>query len=100
MRHKLTAYCYDKRGRLIASASNDYSRTHPLQKHFAELVGRPEAIYLHAEIAALVRCGGKKPYTISIERYLKDGTPALAKPCSICERAIKAFGIKRVIYTM
>lgn len=99
MRHKVVAYCYDKRGRLISRASNSYKKTHPLQKHFANLVGRPEAEYLHAEIAALLRTNDRPIHHIHIERFDKQGNPALAKPCSICEAAIKAYGVKTVSYT-
>ena len=99
MKHHLTAYCYDKRGRLIASASNSYGKTHPLQKHFAMLAGKPEAIYLHAEIAALLRCNDRPIHTIRIERYRKDGAPANAKPCCICRLAIQAFGVVNITHT-
>ena len=99
MAHLLTAKCYDKHGTLIAKASNSYTQTHPIQAHFAKLCGKPDLIYLHAEIAALLKCGKRKPYSIFVERFKKDGSPGLAKPCAICERAIKAWGVKYVTYT-
>lgn len=99
MKHTLKAYCYDKRGRLIASANNSYNRTHPLQKHFAILAGKPEAIYLHAEIAAILRCGDRPIHKIRIERHTKDGKPARSKPCAICQLAIKVYNIKVIEHT-
>lgn len=99
MKHKVTAYCYDKKGRLLASAINHYGKSHPLQAHFAKLAGKPESIYLHAEILALLRCNDRPVYKIVIERYTKDGKPALAKPCCICQKAIEAYGIKYVEHT-
>lgn len=56
--------------------------------------------FLHAEVAALLKCGTKKPYAIAIERRTRDGKPALAKPCSICEQAIKAWGVQRISYSL
>ena len=99
-KHVLTAYAYDKRGKLLAVGHNSYTKSHPLQKHFAELEGKPNGIFLHAEIAALIKCGDKIPYKLSIERYYMDGTPALAAPCKICRAAIKAFGVTKIEYTI
>ena len=63
-------------------------------------VGKPGAIYLHAEVAALAKIGDwSKPYRIFVTRYTKDGQPALAKPCAICQSIIKQTSIKRIEYT-
>lgn len=71
----------------------------PAQVRYADI--NTERIYLHAEIAALVKLKkGMKPYKIVIERYGKDGRSRIAKPCPVCERAIKAWNIKRVEYTV
>jgi deoxycytidylate deaminase len=99
MRHVVKASCFDRKGTLISAAYNNYEKTHPIQAHFANLVGKPDSIYLHAEVAALLKCGLKRPYRIHIERYKRDGTPGLAKPCPICQRAILAWGIKETSYT-
>ena len=95
----LTATCYNKRGQKIAKATNSYTRTHPIQDHFAQLCGMKERPYLHAEIAALLKCKGVVPYSIHVERYKKDGSPALAAPCPICAKAIKAWGVKHTTFT-
>ena len=97
-KHLITASLFNKRGMLLTQATNSYTKTHPAQRQYA---GESTAkIYLHAEIAALVKLRkGMSPYKIVIERYGKDGRSRMAKPCPICERAIKAWNIKRVEYT-
>ncbi len=100
LRPILTARCFDKKGRLLSSATNSYSKTHPLQAYFAEKVGHSPKIYLHAEIAAIIKAGDKKIHKINITRFNPRTHKALnAKPCPICQEAIKAFGIKLVSYT-
>ena len=98
-KHTLIARCYDKRGTLISSATNSYTKTHPLMVHYGQQTGNPNRPYLHAELAALLKCGTRRPFSIFVERIRKDGSTALAKPCPICERAIKAWGVQRVAYT-
>ncbi len=98
-RHKLTAYAYDKRGRLLAVANNNYVKSHPIQAHFAQLVGSPERKYLHAEIAVLLKCKTKRVYEVRVERFYKDGKPAPATPCPICQAALDAYGVQRVVTT-
>jgi tRNA(Arg) A34 adenosine deaminase TadA len=101
MRNKylITAECFDKRGRSISKATNSYTKTHPLQAYFAEKVGHPHRKYLHAEIAAIIKAGDKKIDQIFIRRFDKKGHQANAEPCPICKEAIKAFGIKRIMWT-
>lgn len=95
----VTARTYDRKGNLLATRANSYTKTHPLQAHFAKLVSKPNAIYLHAEIHAIVASGDSKIHRIEVERFNKQGEPALAKPCKICQKAIEAFGIKKVQHT-
>jgi deoxycytidylate deaminase len=92
---QLTALIYNKRGRLLSVGQNSYVRTHPLQARAAREVGKPASIYLHAEIAALVRLKDwSKAHKLVVLRYTKDGQPAKANPCDICKRVIKLSGIK------
>ncbi len=98
-RYDIRAYCYDKRGRLISEGRNNYDKTHPLQAHFAKIVGEEDKIYLHAEISALLRSRGKQVHKIHVERIQNEAT-ALAEPCPICMEAIKAFGVKVISYTL
>lgn len=98
--HLLKATTYDKRGRPIAVGFNDYGHTHPIQASLARQAGCPEKQYLHAEIAAIIKSKNRTIDSISIERYDTEGRPKLAKPCSICEIAIKQAGIRWIRYTV
>ena len=96
----LEARCYNKKGHLLSIATNNYNKTHPIQKYFAQQVGEPAKIYLHAEIAAIIKAGDQKIHKIVITRHSPRTHKALnAKPCKICQEAIKAYGIKYISYT-
>ncbi len=101
-KHDVVATVYDKRGKVLACCHNSYTKTHPIQAHYAKMAGGRfvEKIYLHAEIAAIIKAKGEgDAYKIKIERYSKDGSPRNAKPCPVCELAIKEAGISFVEYT-
>jgi len=99
-RQHVTAICYDKKGRILSIGRNSYVKTHPLQARLARQVGHPNRVFLHAEIDAIIRCRDwERIDTISIFRYGVKGTPLLAKPCVVCEQAIKLANIKKVVYT-
>jgi deoxycytidylate deaminase len=100
-RQKLKATIYDKRGRVLSVGENSYRKTHPKQAELARAAGREEAIYLHAEIAAIIklRDNQSKAHRIYVERYGKNCEPLLAKPCEICQLAIDMAGIDIVEYT-
>jgi tRNA(Arg) A34 adenosine deaminase TadA len=98
-KYKITAKAFDKKGNLLAQSENNYLKTHPLMKYFADKVKLHDKLYLHAEILALIRCGDKKPYRLLIERYNIDGTMALAKPCPVCAEAIRAYDVSVLEYT-
>jgi len=95
----ITATCYTKQGQIISKKSNSYVKTHPLQKQIAIKVGHPKKEYLHAEIAAIIAAKHHKIHKIKIERYNKDGKEMLAKPCPICQWAIKSYKISIIEYT-
>lgn len=94
----------------IVSYGISQYKTHPLQKRYAS---NPLAIYLHAEICAiknalnaglksedLLKCTlyiARAKYTDETKKYITQG---LAKPCVGCARAIVAFNLKNVIYTL
>lgn len=100
-RQLITATVYDKRGRFLSQATNSYTKTHPYQAELAASVGLPNKVFLHAEIAALLKCKRlDKAHSIRVERYRRDGSPALAKPCPICEEAIRQAGIQEVTFTI
>lgn len=98
--HELTAIIYDKRGRILSMGQNSYVKTHPLQGRFAEEVGRPSAVFLHAEIHALTKLKDwSKAHKMVVTRFGKDGQPRLAKPCEICQKAILSAGIQHLEHT-
>jgi deoxycytidylate deaminase len=96
----ITAFAYDKKGRLLSVGRNSYVKTHPLQARMAKEVGEDYKIYLHAEVAALVKV---KNWTrvdkLVVTRYNKNGEPMIAKPCRVCQRVIKFAGINTVEHT-
>lgn len=99
-KHQITAMIYDRRGRVLSIGQNSYLKTHPLQAKHADKVGLPEKQFLHAEIAALIKCRDlKKAHKILVTRHNKSGEPVLAKPCPICMSAIRASGIKFIEHT-
>lgn len=57
---------------------------------------------LHAEMVCLKTSG--RAYidksSIFVYRESKDGIPAMAKPCKNCQKLLKNFGVKRMIYSV
>jgi deoxycytidylate deaminase len=98
-KQKITATIYDRKGNTLSIGKNSYVKTHPMQKFFADKCGEEHKQFLHAEISAIVNLRGGVPHKIKIERFNKHGDPMLAKPCQICELAIKKSGIKYIEYT-
>ena len=98
--HHVTAMIYDRKGRVLSIGQNSYLKTHPLQAKHAEIAGLPEKQFLHAEVAAIVKCRDlSKAHRIFVTRYNKAGEPILAKPCPVCLSAIMASGIKMIEHT-
>lgn len=98
-RQELTAIAYDKRGRIISIGSNSYVITHPMQAKYARKAGCPDAVYIHAEIDAIVRARGRKIHRMSVCRVDSFGNYVLAKPCRACQLALKDFNILHVEWT-
>ena len=99
---RIAAVIVDKRGNIIASASNDYGKSHPLQKAMSiKAEGNFEKVFLHAEISALLKAlrSGKKGDTIYIARASKKGEPLLAAPCPTCAYTLELYGIKHIEHT-
>lgn len=98
-KHIIVAHAYNKRGILIACATNSYTKTHPIQSYFAKKVGHPEREFLHAEIACMIRCKDKQIHKLMIWRYGPNGKLLCAKPCPICQEAILAYNPTEVWYS-
>lgn len=88
------------KNKVVISATNLETKSHPLQARFAERVGLREKIYLHAEIAALVKCKDECD-TIVVARLGGHCGNKLrnARPCPICALALKEAGVRKVHYT-
>lgn len=90
-----------KRKRVLGVGLNS-RRSHPLQKIFSR---SDVKIALHAEISAIIDALKKfdesdlSGATIFVARVLKNGRRGIAKPCPICEKALRAYGIDTVYYT-
>jgi deoxycytidylate deaminase len=97
-KYKLTAMAFDKKGRLLSVGTNSYLKTHPVQAKYAKLANVEYKIYLHAEVAALIKAKGKV-HKLVISRLGKDGQFLPSKPCAICQRAIEDFGVVEVEFT-
>lgn len=98
--HSLKAIIYDKRGRVLSVGENSYTKTHPMMYRLGMSVGTPLKVFLHAEVAAIIKCQDlSKAHTIKVFRLGKSGAYLNAKPCPICQEAIKAAGIKNVWHT-
>lgn len=97
---RVYAIITDDRGRVVSEGQNSYTKTHPIQKKIACCVGLPDKEYLHAEMQALIRSKGQGA-KICVARVDSKGNPKLAKPCPICELAIKEHGgIDNIQYTV
>jgi len=99
-RKPVGAVLYRKR-REIASAVNNDDKTHPMQASWAERVGLREKIYLHAEMAALIKAREEADTIVVVRLGGHDGKSLRnAKPCPICEPALRYAGIKHVYYSV
>lgn len=97
-KQSITAVALDKRGRVLSVGKNSYVKTHTVQAHFSNKVGRPHAVFIHAEVDALLKARGDV-HTLRVFRYSSDGSARLAKPCAACMLAIEHFGVRVVEWT-
>jgi deoxycytidylate deaminase len=95
----MTAFAYDKRGRLISVGRNSYVKTHPLQAHYASRSSNVHRIYLHAELDALIKARGKQVHKMVVVRVTKTGRYASAAPCDSCALALREYGVRHVEHT-
>ena len=96
----ITAVVYDKKGRVLSVGKNSYVKTHPKQARHAHKVGLPDKIFLHAEMDAIIRCRDLSvAHKILVTRVTRNGKYGNAKPCPVCQSAIKEAGIRQVEWT-
>lgn len=92
--------CY--KGRVLSIGVNRY-KTHPMMKRFSR---HPDAVNLHAEIDCIVKAINRygteilKSSQLYVARVLDNGTLRSSCPCSGCRKAIEAFEISKVYYTV
>lgn len=99
-KYSITALIYDKRGQVLSVGKNSYVKTHPLQAQYAKQAGEPHRVFLHAEIDAIVKCRDlTRAHKIVIFRFMEDGSPAMARPCCVCQQAIAKTPIKVIEHT-
>jgi deoxycytidylate deaminase len=98
--------CVVVRGhRIISSGHNHKHKCNPLQaKLDTEKYGVKCPGKLHAEIMALLPLMKAKVdlkgCSIFVYRQHKNGTLAMARPCSSCQKVIHELGIKKAFYTI
>lgn len=94
-KYRLCAIAFDEKDNILSVGYNSYTKSHPLQASFAIKAGHHHKIYLHAEIAALVRA--KQPvYRLVVVRINNDGHLRQARPCPVCQLAIEAAGVVKI----
>lgn len=98
-----------KNNQILSIGTNDYSKRH-LEKRFGKYV--PTKIdtthyipSIHSEISVIrnfintYRSSDFSDLTLYNTRLGFDGEPMLAKPCANCERLLKSFSFKRILWS-
>tara|TARA_X000000950_G_scaffold283458_1_gene384329 strand:+ start:2671 stop:3063 length:393 start_codon:yes stop_codon:yes gene_type:complete len=90
-----------KKNRVIATAVNLETKTHPIQALWAEKVGRPEKIFLHAELSALIKAK-EKADKIIVARLggLNYTELRMSKPCPVCSAYLHDCGVEHIYYSI
>ena len=86
-----------KGGNIISIGNNKYNR---LSYPYKQMNGYSKLSGLHAELDAIKKCSKSSLLgaTIVITGVTKAGNRILTKPCPACRNAIRAVGIKKIIY--
>lgn len=101
-RYVIIASSYDKRGRLIYSCTNSYTDSSSLQRYYAIKAGHPERKFNHAEVRCLeisILKMKQKVDKLLVVRMDSNGNYKDARPCEVCQLALKDFGIRTVLYS-
>ena len=100
-RTKVGAVLYNSKRRVITTAVNNDYKSHPRQAWWAQRAGLDEKIYLHAEMACLIKAREAADTIVVVRLGGHDGKSLRqAKPCKICEPALRYAGIKHVYYSV
>ena len=87
-----------KNGKIISKAFNCGKKSHPYIHRNGEFYNQT----IHAELACILKVKNKERLqgaTIIVYRERRDGHMANAKPCPMCEKLIRSYGIKKIIYS-
>lgn len=99
-KQRIYAIITDKKGKILSSGTNSYSKSNPLQAYYCELATKEKyKIYIHAELEALVRLKGRKAEKIFVARVNRKNEPRPCHPCPICSMALRDAGITEIITT-
>lgn len=100
-RYVITASCFDRKGRLISTANNDYKKSSTFMKKFADLANEPYKVYWHAECHSIYKAvkQSKDIHSLVVTRFDSKGNFRNAKPCNVCMQAIKFYDIPEVYYS-
>lgn len=97
-KHEIKAIIYDKKGNILSIGENSFVKTHPIQAKFAKHCDLEFKQFLHAEIAAIIRCKDlSKAHSIFVSRPIRSGGFGNAKPCPICMHAINTLTPIKII---
>jgi tRNA(Arg) A34 adenosine deaminase TadA len=89
-----------RKNKVVTTATNLDRKTHPFQAKLAKQVGLDPKIYLHAEIAALIKAK-EEADTMIVARIGGHTQNELRNscPCPICKTALEISNVKRIIYS-
>jgi deoxycytidylate deaminase len=88
----------DHHNNIISIGENSYQKTHPMQSRLAIKNGTRDREYLHAEIASLVKVRSLVE-SIMVVRMTCGGLVRMARPCNICNLAIREAGIRNIHFS-
>lgn len=102
-RSNIVCFILDKQGRVISTGYNSMLKTSTKQGQLAIKCGEPERKYRHAEVHAVSKAKWikSKAHAIFVVRKLRNSDSlALAKPCQICDMAIRELeNVRFLIYS-
>lgn len=88
----------DHHNNIISIGENSYQKTHPMQSRLLIKAGNGNREYLHAEIASLVK-NKSRPEGIMVVRMTCSGLARMARPCNICNLALREAWIKYIYFS-
>lgn len=78
----------------VLSVGYNQPKTHPISAD-------TKMQQLHAEMHAVLGCpeAAVEGAEVIVARIKPSGKPGLARPCEVCEKILRRFGVRRVFYT-